>query len=133
MVAMALSALFSCEPSSSKKSDMNQNPALPFDLILEADPDLSGAYTIRESDGMSLIGKGVSYRDIDLKVDALVGYGVQANAVAAEVLDDQGNTKFIKVVQAPSPSLQPFVVSWATEAEVKGNDAYTWVDLPKKE
>jgi len=112
---------------------MNQNPTLPFDLVLEPDPDMGGGYTIREADGMSLIGKGVSYRDIDLQVATLVGYGVQAAAVAAEVIDSGGHTKFIKVVKAPSPSLQPFIVSWASEAEVKGNEAYTWVNLPLEE
>ncbi len=132
MLASVITTLISCEPSGSPKPAMNQNPTLPFALVLEPNPDFGGGYTIREADGMALIGNGVSYRDIDLQVDSLVGYGVQAEAVAAEVIDSRGDRKFIKVVKAPSPSLQPFFVSWATEAEVKGNDAYTWVNLAEK-
>lgn len=132
MVAASLPTFYACEPGGSPKTAMNQNPTLPFDLVLEPNPDFGGGYTIREADGFALIGEGVSYRDIDLQVDSLVGYGVQASAVAAEVIDSEGNTKFIKVIKAPSPSLQPFIVCWATEAETKGNDAYTWVNLPEK-
>jgi hypothetical protein len=112
---------------------MNQNTALPFDLKLDPNPDFKGGFTIREADGFALIGKGVSYRDIDLQVEALVGYGVQKDALAAEVIDSKGATKFIKVVKQLSPSLQPFSVSWATEADVKDNAAYTWVNLKQED
>lgn len=108
-------------------------PTLPFGLKLDPDPDFKGGFTIREADGFALVGKGVSYRDIDLQVEALLGYGVQKAALAAEVIDSHGDTQFIKVVKQPSPSRQPFSVSWATEGEVKDNNAYDWVSLAKKE
>lgn len=108
---------------------MHQDASLPFDLTLEPDEDRQGGFTIREPDGFALVGKGVSYRDIDLQVTALVGYGVQDSALAAEVLDAQGETKFIRVVAQPDPAKPPFVVSWATEAEVKGSGAYRWAAL----
>lgn len=133
LLAALMATFFACEPSGgTHNTHMNQDPTLPFGLKLDPDPDFKGGFTIRESDGFALIGKGVSYRDLDLNVEALVGYGVQEAALAAEVIDDEGYTKFIKVVQQLSPSLQPFSVSWATEAEVKGNEAYEWVDLAEK-
>ncbi|MFN8395380.1 MAG: hypothetical protein U0176_12120 [Bacteroidia bacterium] len=109
----------------------SEKAKLPFGLKLDPDPDFQGGFTIRDSDDFAIVGKGVSYRDIDLMVEELVGYGVQENALAAEVIDSSGSTKFIKVLQSPSPSKQPFVVSWIAEDEVKGNSAYTWVDLKK--
>ena len=133
LLVTAIGTLFGCEPSGSANTDMNQDQVLPFDLKLDPDPDFKGGFTIREADGFALIGKGVSYRDIDLQVEALVGYGVQKTALAAEVIDSKGATKFIKVVKQLSPSLQPFSVSWTTEAEVKDNDAYAWVNLAKPE
>ena len=126
--------LFSCAQKSADNSTMNKDQTpLPFGLTLDSDPDFKGGYTIREADGFALIGKGVAYRDIELKVEKLVGYGVQEAALAAEVLDDAGQTKFIKVVEAGSPSKQPFLVSWAKEADVKGNAAFEWVDLKDME
>jgi hypothetical protein len=128
MLALHLSA---CQPSSHKAPPMD--PVLPFGLTLEADPGFQGGYTIRETDGFALVGKGVSYRDIDLQVEALVGYGVQPSAIAAEVIDQHGETKFIRVTALPSPSKQPFRVGWATASEVKGSSAYQWVALKSEQ
>jgi hypothetical protein len=113
--------------------DKGQNPALPFGLTLDPDPDFKGGFTIREADGFALIGKGVSYRNIDLQVETLVGYGVKENSLTAEVIDTQGATKFIKVTKQPTPSKQPFSITWTTEGESKQNSAYTWVSLVGKE
>lgn len=111
---------------------MTARPELPFGLTLDPNPDGKGGYTIREADGFALVGQGVSYRDIDLKVKTLVGYGVQKQALAAEVLDETGATRFIKVVEQKVASKPPFLVSWAQENEVKGNGAYTWVELEEE-
>ncbi len=124
-----MTVFYSCVPKNADKTEMNKATTLPFGLYLDSDPDFKGGFTIRESDGFALIGKGVTYRDIDLQVKKLVGYGVQAEKLAAEVIDNQGNTKFISVVKLPSASKQPFQVSWATASESKGNAAYTWVNL----
>lgn len=124
-----MTVFYSCVPKNADKTEMSKATTLPFGLYLDRDPDFKGGFTIRETDGFALIGKGVTYRDIDLQVNKLVGYGVQAEKLAAEVIDNQGNTKFITVVKAPSPNQQPFQVSWATASEVKGNSTYTWVDL----
>lgn len=117
--------LFACQPPSSAVS----STALPFGLKLEANPGFQGGYTIREADGFALVGKGVSYRDIDLQVADLLGYGVQDTALAAEVQDAHGQRQFIKVVQLGDTSQQPFRVSLVA-AEVKHSGAYRWVDLP---
>ncbi len=131
-LTLAIHTLTSCAPQSAESTTMRPDTTLPFGLFLDPDADFKGGFTIRESDGFALIGKGVTYRDIDLTVAMLIGYGVQKEALAAEVLDEQGNTKFIKVLKQLSPSKQPFSVSWATE-DVKNNGNYTWVSLADNE
>lgn len=129
LLAYAILHLEACESTTSPNTRMNHPPALPFDLVLDPDPDFKGGFTIREADGFALVGKGVSYRDIDLQVEVLVGYGVHPSALAAEVIDSEGKTKFIRVVKQPGPLLQPLQVSFARESEVKGNEDYVWVKL----
>lgn len=129
---IAISALVLAGCSSDKSQNMNTKPELPHGLKLEADPDFSGDFSIRDDDGFAIVGKGVTYRDIDLQVTRLVGYGVRQDTLAAEVLDGQSGTRFIKLTKLPSPVKQPFAVAWAEANEVKGNTAYAWVDLPPR-
>lgn len=128
---IVLLCITACHKPPGDAPGMAAQASLPFGLRLKPNPGFQGGYTIREADGFALIGKGVSYRDIDLHVADLLGYGVQDTALAAEVLDTHGQHQFIKVVQLGNTSQQPFRVSWATAAEVKRSGAYRWVDLPK--
>ncbi len=119
-----------CHQPTGDALGVDAQASLPFGLRLEPNPGFQGGYTIREADGFALVGKGVTYRDIDLQITDLLGYGVQDAALAAEVLDAHGNHQYIKVVQRGAPSQPPFQVSWATAAEVKHSGSYEWVDLP---
>jgi hypothetical protein len=108
LLAYVILHLEACPSPTSPHTRRNDPPVLPLDLILEPDPGFKGGFTIREADGFALVGKGVSYRDIDLQVEVLVGYGVHPSALAAEVIDSEGKTKFIRVVKQSGPSCNPF-------------------------
>lgn len=104
---------------------------LPFGLTLESVPEWEGGgFVIRDEFGFSLIGQGVGFWDVDLNIEELVGYGVQDTVVAAEVLDPDGNTHYIKVASPLDPMVkQPFRVRMSTEEATKKDAAFRWVEL----
>jgi len=101
---------------------------LPFGATFEETPDYEGGgYVLRDQDGFALVGKGVTYRDVDVKVEALVGYGCTDNSIAAEIQDSEGQTRFLQFVLADDESR--LIASLTTAEESKDNSAFQWVDL----
>jgi hypothetical protein len=90
------------------ESDFSFYRLLPMNIRPENRPYFENGFVLWDKDGMSLVGKGVKYRQIDsITIDKIVNYGFNENVLITKIIDTKGEVQLFEFTMNENPAYKP--------------------------